>query len=113
MGDCQDRAIADALDVSISTVERVRIRFVSEMLESASKSRRPNPDCDPTLDGQQEALLTELTSRSPPEGSGRWRLRLLAHQVVQLRVVNSLSQETVRQGPSGVLARFVGHEWRD
>ena len=34
---------------------------------------------------------------SPPEGYGKWTLRLLARKVVELEVVEKVSYETVRQ----------------
>ena len=49
------------------------------------------------LDGQQEARLVALTCSAPPEGHKRWTLRLLADQLVELQVVESVSYETVRQ----------------
>jgi hypothetical protein len=33
----------------------------------------------------------------PPGGFGRWTLRLLADRLVELKVVESISPETVRQ----------------
>ena len=49
------------------------------------------------LDGPQEAQLIALACSKPPRGKKRWTLRLLADQMVELEVVDSLSHETVRQ----------------
>tara|TARA_R110002111_G_scaffold257449_1_gene325659 strand:+ start:375 stop:509 length:135 start_codon:yes stop_codon:yes gene_type:complete len=34
---------------------------------------------------------------APPQGYGKWTLRLLARKVVELEVVGKISHETVRQ----------------
>jgi hypothetical protein len=49
------------------------------------------------LDGAQEARLIALACRVPPEGESRWTLRLLAEQAVELKIVKSVSHESVRQ----------------
>jgi hypothetical protein len=38
-----------------------------------------------------------LTCSTPPEGAGRWSLRLLAERMVELHYVEAVSHETVRQ----------------
>src|SRR3990172_9988965 len=92
-----DREICTALDVSILTVERVRKRFVFEGFETFMKPRRPNRIYSRKLDGEQEARVVALVCSSPPEGYARWSLRLLADRVVQLKIVESISHETIRQ----------------
>jgi len=93
----QDHEICEALDVSILTVERVRKRFVFEGFEVFLKPRRPNRVYSRKLDGEQEARVIALVCSSPPEGYARWSLRLLADRVVQLKIINSISHETIRQ----------------
>ncbi len=108
----QDQDISHALDVGIATVERVRRRFVLEGLESALNPRRPKRDYSRKVDGQQEARLIALTCGVPPEGHGRWSLRLLADQAVQLKIVDSVSHETVRQVlKANELKPWLKEEW--
>lgn len=96
-GGCLDQQIADALDISVSTIERVRQRFVERNLEEAL-NRQPQAQHKPRrLDGEQEAHLIAITCSTPPEGSARWTLRLLAQKLVELNEVESISHETVRQ----------------
>jgi hypothetical protein len=73
-----DEAIADALDVNRSTVERVRIRCVEEGFEAALRPRLSRQLHPRKLDGIQEAHLVTLACRPAPNGRGRWSLRLLA-----------------------------------
>lgn len=93
----QDKEISRALEVSIPTVERVRKRFVFEGFEASLKQRRSQRKYSRKLDGEQEARLIALVCSTPPEGYGRWSLRLLADRVVQMKVIDSISHETIRQ----------------
>ena len=93
-----DSRIAEALEVGITTVERIRERFVEEGLASAlSPYRGGKRIYSRKLDGAQEAHLVALACSKPPEGRGRWTLRLLARRMVELAYVDSVSYETVRQ----------------
>ena len=49
------------------------------------------------LDGAQEANVSAMRLGSPPKGYANWTLRLLARKVVELKIVGSISHETVRQ----------------
>jgi transposase len=92
-----DTEIADAFDVGVSTVHRLRQRLVEDGLEAAL-SRRPTSSKRPRkLDGAQEARLIAVTCGPAPEGRARWTLRLLADKLVELEVVDSIGRETVRQ----------------
>lgn len=93
-----DGEIAEAFDVSISTVERVRHRFVEDGLESAlSPYRTPRRTYKRKLDGEQEAKLIAIACSTPPEGQSRWSLRMLADKMVELQYVDEICHETVRQ----------------
>jgi hypothetical protein len=49
------------------------------------------------LDGRQEAQLIALAGATPPDGQARWRLRLLADELIRLEVTDAISSETVRR----------------
>ncbi len=91
-----DQQVSQALLVGPSTVSRVRRRFVEEGLESALKER-PRPGQRRKLDGKQEAHLVAVACSPAPEGRAQWTLQLLANQVVELKLADSISPETVRQ----------------
>jgi transposase len=92
-----DEAIAEALEVNRSTVERVRQRCVDEGFEAALRPR-PSRQVHPRkLDGAQEAHLVALACSPAPTGRDRWSLRLLADKLVELEIVDAISYETVRQ----------------
>ena len=93
-----DVKIADALEISRSTVLRVRTRFVEEGLQAALIHRRPKNTKPPKLDGSQEAHLIALACSEAPRGRERWSLRLLAERFVSLECATEpISRELVRR----------------
>ena len=92
----KDEEIARALEVGTATVERVRRRCVEEGLEAALGRRQQLNRRQRKLDGAGEARLIALTCSQPPEGRASWTLRLLAGQLVECEIVDSISTETVR-----------------
>jgi len=92
-----DERISEALEVSLSTIGRVRERFVEEGVEAALERKAPNRVYQRRLDGVQEAHLVALVCSPPPEDRGRWTLKLLADKMVELEYVEYVSKETVRQ----------------
>jgi transposase len=93
-----DARIAEAVEIDVTTVERVRERFVEQGLEAALvRKKQDRPSRERKLDGQAEARLVALACSDPPRGRARWTLRLLADKLVELEVVDTVSTETVRQ----------------
>jgi transposase len=94
--DATDAAIAEALHVSIRTVERTRMKFVEGNLAFAL-SERPRPGAKRKLDAKAEAHLVALACSTPPQGQAVWTMWLLADELVSLGLVESISDETVRR----------------
>lgn len=93
-----DVMIADALEVSRSTVMRVRTRFAREGLHAALVHRKPKNTKPKKLDGVQEAHLIALACSEPPKGKKRWSVRLLAQRFVELECAEGpISRELVRR----------------
>lgn len=93
----KDHEIAEALEIAIRTVERVRQRCVEEGLEQAVEGK-PSPRLyKRKLDGQAEARLVALACGPAPEGRSRWTLRLLGDKLVELHVVESISTGALYQ----------------
>jgi hypothetical protein len=93
-----DARIAEAYHCRVQTVENVRMTLVTEGFDAAlERKKRDTPPTPPLLDGVKEAKLIALRLGQPPAGYGRWTLRLLAEQLVELEVVDAISPETVRQ----------------
>lgn len=93
-----DAKIAEALSCRTRTIENVRRRLVTEGLEAVlNRKKRETPPRSKTLDGKQEAEVIALRLGKPPVGFANWTLRLLAGQIVQLEIADSISHETVRR----------------
>ena len=94
----KDKAIAEACQVTVQTVENIRKRMVLEGLESAlNRKKQVRPSRAKILDGEKEAKVVALCCGAVPSGHARWTLRLLAERVVELDIVEAVSHETVRR----------------
>src|SRR4051812_31192547 len=73
-----DQEVAESVEVSVRTVERVRKLFATGGLDAAL-GRRPQPSRPQkkALDGAGEARLIALACSAPPDGRPEWTLRLL------------------------------------
>jgi transposase len=91
-----DREIAEALHISPSTVQRTRRRFVEGNLDRAL-NEDPRLEARKKLDERGATVLATLARGHPPDGRKKWTLQLLADRLVQLKVVDSVSHEAVRQ----------------
>ena len=96
-GAMKDEQIAKALKVGSATVERVRRRCVEEGVEAALGRRQQVNRRPRKLDGEGEARLVAMACSKPPEGRAGWTLQLLADRLVEWKIVDSISTETVRQ----------------
>ncbi len=90
-----DATIAEAVEVSVPTIERLRKRAVDDGVETAIQDR-PRPPRPGKLDGAQEARLTALACTEPPTGRARWTLALLVDGFAKLDGGLRVSDETVR-----------------
>jgi len=90
-----DKDVAEALQVSASTVMNVRKRFGAGGLDAALYDK-PRPGAVRKLDGKQEALLVALACSQPDERE-TWTMQLLADKLVELNVVDEISDETIRR----------------
>lgn len=98
-----DASIAELVGLSTRQVVRIRQRFVRERenIESIEQAceRKPRPE-DPDrrlLDGEGEAQLAVIACSDPPEGRSAWTLQLICDELGRLKIVDSISPETVRQ----------------
>lgn len=107
-----DQAIAEALDLSPPTIQRVRQRFIEQSFEQALNPSPTRRKYQRLLDGIQEAHLIALACSTPPKGHRRWSLRLLADKMVQMDYAEEVSHETVRQVlAENELKPWLREEW--
>jgi len=86
--------IASALDVCVPTVCAICRRFVLEGLDTAL-SEKPRPGQKPKITGEVEAQLVLLACSDPPKGHARWTMQLLADKLIELKLVESITDTTV------------------
>jgi len=89
--------ICKVLKIGMRTIDRVKKRFVEEGLDAALKMAPTSRGYDKLVDGDMEAHLIALACGEPPKGYARWSLRLLSDKLVELRIADSISYETVRR----------------
>ena len=92
-----DAVIAEALGLSVRTIERLRARAATDGALVALDDR-PRPGGTPKLDDHQLARLVAEACSTPPAGRSHWTMQLLADRLVTLGVVETISDETVRRG---------------
>lgn len=91
-----DARIAEALDTSTDTVLRTRQRLVEEGVDGALAYKYSPASARPRIfDGAAEAKLIALACGEPPKGRARWTLQLLEEQVVELKIVERASDNTI------------------
>jgi transposase len=91
----QDR-IAEQCKVSTALIYKVSKQYVEEGLEAAlERKKRETPPIQPIATGEVEARIIALACGEPPEGRARWTLRLLEEKVVELQIVESISDNTI------------------
>jgi len=91
-----DSEIAAALDTSVANIERTRKQLVEEGFEAVLiRKYNPNSARPRIFDGAAEARLIALTCGPAPEGYARWTLSLLEEKVVELKIVDKASDNTI------------------
>jgi transposase len=91
-----DAETAAAAHTSVPTVARVRKRFTQGRVQEAI-TERYRKGGRPKLDLKQEAQLIAFSCSTPPEGRKDWTMQLLADKLVEVGVVDEVSDETVRR----------------
>ena len=109
-----DSRIVTALDRSLATVARTRQRLVEQGFEAVLRRKHsPNSARKRIFDGAAEAKLIALVCSPPPKGRSRWTLTLLEDKVVELKIVERASDNTigrVLKKPSQTASeRSMGH----
>lgn len=91
----KDQEIIQGLGSSPSTVARIRERFTRGGLEEAL-NEKPRSGQPPKVDGRAKAMLTAIACSKAPQGHERWTCQMIADRLVELKVVDSISDEAVR-----------------
>jgi len=91
-----DHQAAKAYKCHDNTVRNVRQRFVEQGLEAALERKQQDvPSRKRIIDGEKEARLISIACSQPPEGCAKWTVQMLADELVVLKIVDSVSGQTV------------------
>jgi len=91
-----DSQIAAALETSVDTVAQTHQRLLEEGLDAAlTPKHSPNSARKRIFDGVAEARLIALACSKAPAGRVRWTLQLLEEKVVELKIVERASDNTI------------------
>lgn len=92
-----DEAIVRALPITRRSVQRLR-EWACEAGPVGALERRPNPRVYlRKLDGRAEARLIVIAKETPPGGRAKWTMQLLADRLVELKIVDSISDDCVHR----------------
>jgi transposase len=97
-GSLKELEITERMQVHVNTVYIVRKAYAEQGWEGAiERKKRATPPVAPKVTGEVEAKIIALSCSAPPSGRSRWTLELLADRAVELKYIDSISHETVRQ----------------
>ena len=101
----KDVDIAKALGITNQAIHDIKSRFIekrkednkeeSEVSLCIERKKRETPPVPAKCTGDIEASITALACSSPPEGHGKWTLRLLSERSVELQIIDSISHTQV------------------
>jgi hypothetical protein len=90
-----DEKIGIAYGVRQRAVGVLRKRFVEDGFQDALERKKRETPSRIKIDGEAEAKIIALTCSQPPEGRCRWTLKLLANKVVELGILDSISDHGI------------------
>jgi hypothetical protein len=82
--------------VSDVTVFHTLKDYCTYGIDYALKFKRTKATNPPIVMGEAEAHIIALACGEPPQGFSRWTIRLLTERIVELKILERVSRETVR-----------------
>lgn len=86
--------IMDAYGVCRGTIAGVAKRFVMDGMEAAL-GRKTQQNRARKVTGEVEAKICMIACSDPPEGRDRWTIQMIADKLIQLHVVEYITDSTV------------------
>jgi len=93
--DKKDEEISALVGYCISQIKNIRKRFFLEGLESALKDK-PHPGAPKKLTDKAEKVAIAIACSDAPEGRINWTMQMIADKLVELKYVESISDESLR-----------------
>jgi hypothetical protein len=91
--------ICEQCGISRQGLNDIREDFMNaESVEAfLTRKKRETPPVPPKVTGEVEAHIIAIACSEKPEGRARWTMQLIADRCVELKVVDSLSEISVRR----------------
>jgi transposase len=97
-GRLSEENVCQALGVARTTVSTVKRQFNEEGLERAlARKKRETSPRGQKVTGDIEARILALSCSQPPEGAARWTVKMITDRAIELEIIESISDESVRQ----------------
>jgi transposase len=94
----KDAEIAQIVGVSPATIYNTRKRYLEQGVERAVERKvRKDKGTPVKVDGRAEAMIIALACSKTPNLEPKWTLKMLADEVIDLALVESISLEKIRQ----------------
>jgi hypothetical protein len=91
-----NEVIAHWCGVSVTTVDKINKQYAEEgLVKTLERKKRETPPVEPIIKGEAEARIIALACGEPPQGYSRWTLRLLESRVVELGIMEKVSDTTI------------------
>jgi len=90
------KQVAQATLTDIATVCQINRRFATDGMDAAL-TEKARPGAVPKITGEVEAQLCLLACSDPPTGYAQWTLRLLADKLIELGMVESITEAALCQ----------------
>ena len=96
----KDIVIAGMLGITPQAVHYIKQHFLDRKAEEdpakgIKRKKRETPPVPAKCTGDIEAKIIALACSAPPEGRGKWTLRLISERAVELEVIPSISHTQV------------------
>jgi transposase len=88
--------IQSQLGIDSNHYYRIKKRYFAGGLSQALEER-PRSGQPPIVTERLEAQITSIACSDSPAGSARWTLSLLNERIVELKYVDTISNESIRQ----------------
>ena len=84
--------------LTVRSIERLRARAceVGPLGALERKQQRESPPVAAKITGEVEARMIQIACSEVPEGCDRWTMQMIADRLIELEIVESISDESVR-----------------
>jgi hypothetical protein len=90
-----DEKLGKVYGAHMRAIGNLRKRFVEEGFEAALERKKREVPPRIKIDGEAEAKIIAIVCSEPPEGRCRWTLKLIANKVVELGILDSISDHGI------------------